>query len=61
MKTNFRTANSVVAVSQWYIPGGADYSNAKVVKWFFDSQEEAEAHVKKYEKPPELAVLVPLE
>lgn len=39
----------------WYIPGGWDYNNARVVSGYFSEEERVKAFVAKNHKPPEMA------
>lgn len=45
-------------VSMWHIPGGYDYSNANVIYCFFEKEETAVVFEKKWQYPPEMAVLL---
>lgn len=53
-------ANSVCKVSVWYIPGGFDYDRAEAIESFFADKNAAERFVERYQNPPEMAVLIPL-
>ncbi len=44
-------------VSLWYIPGGCDYNNARVVKGYFAEEEKANEFANKYIAPPEMAMV----
>lgn len=47
-------------VSLWYIPNGADYTNASVVVYFFSDFTAAKAFETKYSGLPEMAFLSPV-
>jgi hypothetical protein len=58
--TLYRKPTSKFVVSRWYIPGGYDYTNARSVHIFFDTEENAKAYAKEYEMPPEMADAYPI-
>lgn len=52
-----RTEKTTHYVSLWYIPGGYDYVNAKVVTVFFEDESSATIFTKKWENGQEMATL----
>lgn len=58
-----RKPDSRYLVTLWYIPGGYDYANAKVVVGFWPEhlREAAEQFTKKYDYPGEMASMVDLQ
>lgn len=60
--TLLRKSDSRYAVSLWYVPGGCDYANARVIVGFWpeDQKENAEAFNKKYDDFGTMASLIDL-
>ena len=55
-----RLPTSTHKVSLWYVPGGTEYTQAKVCEVFFDNEEDAKAFQSRYQDPPEMADLIKL-
>ena len=54
----FRQEDSTHVVSLWHIPGGTDYHNAEKVYAYFTNEENAKAFETRYERIPEMAILL---
>ncbi len=49
------TETSKYLVSLWYVPGGADYHDARVIAAFFEDEASAKKLEQDYLMPPEMA------
>lgn len=58
-----RKPTSAFIVSMWYLPGGYDVANAKVITGYFDAEEreEAERITASNADAPEYAVMTSIE
>lgn len=58
--TKKRMPDSTCYVSEWHIPGGADYEGAYLVHAFFSSRQKAEDYANVYNTPPEMPSVIDL-
>lgn len=54
-------ADTTHVVSMWYIPGGFDYSSARVLCQCFPSEQLAKEFEKRWDQIPEMAVTMTVE